>query len=325
MKALSGDLDSTKIPDLYQEIYRLVRQIPRGRVSTPRDISEALGDARASRAVLKIIRFAEPSPDLPVHRVVSGKGRPLHPDRSGELCLDLLRGEEVEIIGGTIASLETHLFKNFKTNSPLRWLRELQKKMAREVVLEDRFEGPVEVVAGVDVAYRGRQGFGACVVMDRSFGVLEEAGVDAEVSFPYISSYLALREGPLIMKAVEEVEEPFQALMINGHGVAHPRGCGIATHIGLILKEKPTIGVAARRLVGEVERGGGRWSPLEYRGRIVGAEIRRRGRGAIYVSSGNNITLKRSLEVVEAFLGRHRLPEPLWRAHTKARDLSRGR
>ncbi|MFB0543288.1 MAG: endonuclease V [Candidatus Bathyarchaeia archaeon] len=319
------DKKSTLYLDLYQEIYGLIRQIPLGRVSTPRDISEALGDARANRAVLEIIRSAEPSPDLPVHRVVSGRGKPLHPGRSGELCLESLRGEGVEIVGEIVAHLEERLFRSFVTSSPLRWFRELQEKMAREVVLEDRFEGPVEAVAGVDVAYRGRRGFGACVVMDRGFGVLEEVGVEAEVSFPYISSYLALREGPLIMRALEEVEEPFQALMINGHGIAHPRGCGLATHIGLILKDKPTIGVAARRLVGEVGQEGGRWSPLEYRDRIVGAEIRRRGRGAVYVSPGNNITLERSLEVVEAFLGRHRLPEPLWRAHNKARALSRGR
>lgn len=320
------DKKSTLNLDLYQEIYGLVRQIPRGRVSTPRNISEALGDTRAIRAVLEIIRSMEPSPDLPVHRVVSGRGKPLHPGRSGELCLDLLRGERVEIVEGIITPLETHLFRSFETSFPLKKLRELQEKAAREVVLEDRFEGPVEVVAGVDVAYRGRQGFSVCVVMDRDLRILEEVGVEAEVSFPYISSYLAFREGPLIMKALkEEVEEPFQALMINGHGVAHPRGCGIATHIGLILSDKPTIGVATRRLVGEVVQEGGRWSPLEYRGRVVGAEIRRRSRGAVYVSPGNNITLKRGLEVVEAFLGRHRLPEPLWRAHTEARDLSRGR
>jgi len=114
------------------------------------------------------------------------------------------------------------------------------------------------------------------------------------------------------------VDEPFDALMINGHGVAHPRSCGIATHIGLILGEKPTIGVATRRLYSRAKQGE---SP--YGDRIT--KIQRAHHGAIYVSPGNNITLERSLETVRAFLGEHRLPEPLWRAHVKARTLSRQR
>jgi len=312
--------------DLYQEVYRLIRQIPRGRVSTLRDISEALGDRRAARAVWEIIRSMKPSPELPLHRVVSVKGTPLCLGGSGERCLELLKEERVEIVGRAVSPLEAHIFRDFRTDFPLRRLREVQERLAEEVVLEDRFEGPVEVVAGVDVAYRGRRGFGVCVVMDRGFRVLEEEEVEAPVSFPYISTYLTFREGPIVMEALRRVRETFDALMINGHGIAHPRGCGIATHVGVLLGDKPTIGVATRRLVGMVKgEGEGGWAPLEFRGRIVAAEIRRKDHGAIYVSPGNNITLEGCLKVVKAFLGRHRLPEPLWAAHTRARDLSRGR
>jgi len=300
--------------DLYEEIYRLVRQIPRGMVSTPREISEALGDTKAVRAVTEMVETAEPCRDLPVHRVVSETGRPLCVGRSPEACLELLRREGVEVSGGNIIDLEKHLFSGFEAAFPLKRLQELQERLSREVVLEDRSAEALEVVAGVDVAYRGRQGFGACVAMDRSFRVLDEAAAEMEVRFPYVSSYLAFREGPLIMRALERLDEPFDALMINGHGIAHPRGCGVATHVGLILGDKPTIGVAAKKMTEGVKQ----------EDRIPGAEIRRGGHGTIYVSSGDNITLQRSLETVEPFLGEHRLPEPLWRAHIKARDLSRG-
>jgi deoxyribonuclease V len=300
--------------DLYEEIYRLVRQIPRGMVSTAREISEALGDTKAVRAVSETIETAEPSQDRLVHRVVSETGRPLCISRSPEVCLELLRQEGVDVDGGTIIDLEKHLFSGFEAAFPLKRLQELQEEISQEVVLEDRSAEALEVVAGVDVAYRGRQGFGACVVMDRGFRVLDETAAEMEVRFPYVSSYLAFREGPLIMRTLERLDTPFDALMINGHGIAHPRGCGIATHIGFLFGGKPTIGVAARELFSEVGR---------VENRVVGEEIRRAGHGVLYISPGNNITLKKSLETVEAFLGKHRLPEPLWRAHIKARKLSK--
>jgi deoxyribonuclease V len=302
--------------DLYEEIYRLVRQIPRGKVSTPRHLSEALGDAKAIKGVMEAIEAAEPSHDLPVHRVISKTGRPLCFSYLTELCLILLRQEGIEALGGAVTPLEQYLFSDFETSYPLKQLQELQERLAREVVLEDKSSRELEVIAGVDAAYRGRQGFGACVVMDRGFRVLVEATAEMEVHFPYISSYLSFREGHLVMKALGKVNEPFDALIINGHGIAHPRGCGIATHIGLILGDKPTIGVATRKLVDRAR--------LD-EDRVAGEEISREGHRTLYVSPGNNITLERSLETVEAFLGEHRLPEPLWRAHIRARNLSRGR
>jgi deoxyribonuclease V len=299
--------------DLYEEIYRLVRQIPRGMVSTPREISEALGDTKAVRAVMETVETAEPSQDLLVHRVVSETGRPLCISRSLEVCLELLMREGVEVAGGTIIDLEKHLFSGFEAAFPLKRLQELQERLSRKAVLEDRSAEALEVVAGVDVTYRGRQGFGTCVAMDRGFRVLDETAAEMEVHFPYVSSYLAFREGPFIMRTLERLDLSFDALMINGHGIAHPRGCGIATHIGFLLSGKPTIGVATRELFSKVGR---------EEKRVVGEEIRREGHGVLYISPGNNITLKKSLETVEAFLGEHRLPEPLWRAHIKARKLS---
>ena len=299
--------------DLYEEIYRLVRQIPRGKVSTPRALSEALGDAKAVRAVMETIETAEQSRSLPVHRVVSKEGKPLCVSLTPEVCLELLRREEVEVIDGSVTPLEEYLFRDFETSSPLKRLQELQKRLAEEVALKDDSSKILEVVAGVDVAYRGRHGFGVCVVMDRHLRILDEAEAEMEVCFPYVSTYLTFREAPIILKTLGKVDRPFDALMINGHGVAHPRSCGIATHIGLILGEKPTIGVATRRLYSRGKQGE---SP--YGDQIT--KIQRAHHGTIYVSPGNNITLERSLETAKAFLGEHRLPEPLWRAHVKARN-----
>lgn len=305
--------------DLYEEIYGLIRQIPVGKVSTPRDLSEALGDIKAVRAVTEIIKTSELSNTLPLHRVVSKEGSPLCLSLAREVRLELLRKEGVEVVRGGVLSLEKYLFNNFETSFPLKRLQELQERLAREVVLEDRYSRALEVIAGVDVSYREKRGFGVCVVMDRSFRVLDEVEVEMEVGFPYISSYLAFREGPIIMKTLEKVDKSFDALMINGYGIAHPRGCGIATHMGLLLGDKPTIGIATTKLLNRVKQGEASWTPSEYGDRIIEAEIRRGGHGKIYVSPGNNITLEKSLEVVEAFLGEHRLPEPLWCAHNRCK------
>jgi len=302
--------------DLYEEIYGLVRQIPPGKVSTPKDISEALGDTGAAKAVTETIEETRPSDILPVHRVVSREGRSLCSSLTRDLCSELLRQEGAEVVDGVVISFKKHLFNNFESGFPLKQLQKLQEVLASKVVLEDKPSKALKVTAGVDVAYKGRRCFGVCVLIDQHSRVLNEVESETEIRFPYIPSYLAFREGPVIMKTLEKMNEPFDTLIINGHGVAHPRGCGIATHIGIILGDRRTIGVATRRLLSRAEQG-----QAPYGDQII--KIQRAHHGTIYVSPGNNITSKKSLEVVETFLGEHRLPEPLWHAHVKARNLSR--
>jgi len=110
---------------------------------------------------------------------------------------------------------------------------------------------------------------------------------------------------------------------VNGHGVAHPRGCGLASCVGLEL-DMPTIGVAGRWLVGDFGAEKDGWTPIMLEEKVVSARISRQGRSPIFVSTGHRISLETSIEIVRKMTLEGRLPEPLRLAHQEARRRSRG-
>ncbi|MBO3755449.1 MAG: endonuclease V, partial [Candidatus Brockarchaeota archaeon] len=124
---------------------------------------------------------------------------------------------------------------------------------------------------------------------------------------------------PAIMETYVKLENKPDVVMINGHGIAHPLFCGIASHVGVLLKGPATIGVAGSKLCGEYDEAPeaeGEWSALKYKGKVVGAVLlTRRGCKPIFVSPGHKISLKSSVEIVKHFITSHRLPLPLQRAH----------
>jgi deoxyribonuclease V len=109
--------------------------------------------------------------------------------------------------------------------------------------------------------------------------------------------------------------------MFDGQGIAHPRGLGIASHVGLWL-EKPTIGVAKSRLYGfhtEVGARFGDWSELKDErdpALIIGAVLRTREKtNPLYISPGHRIDLEHAVTFVLACCRGYRLPEPTRWAH----------
>src|SRR5207247_2406472 len=102
---------------------------------------------------------------------------------------------------------------------------------------------------------------------------------------PGPSSYevglLALREGLLLEHAVRALEDQPDVLLVSATGRDHPRGAGLALHLGAVLGV-PTVGITHRPLLaaGEWptdERGA--TSPLVRDGELVGYWLRTR-RGA---------------------------------------------
>jgi len=270
--------------DFYEHLLQLLEQIPSGRVSTYTAIAEALGDPVASRAVSEAMereRFSE------------------------------LRDKAVK---SPPSSQEA--FSDFVSERPLEQLAKYQVEQAGKVILEDGPENP-DRVAGVDVSYQGDVAASACVVMDGDLKIIELASTVIPVAFPYIPGYLMFREAPAI-EAVAEHVSGFDLLMVNGHGVAHPRGCGLASYVGLRLGV-PTIGVARSLLVGRL-RGEGE---VEHDDTVVAAEIRRAGHRPIYVSPGHLISLSSSVDFVRRMGGEGPFPEPLRLAHIEARRLMR--
>jgi deoxyribonuclease V len=189
-----------------------------------------------------------------------------------------------------------------------------------------RWDGPqVSTIGGVDVSFKEHQARAAIVVLRYpDLTPLEAVTADAPLDFPYIPGLLAFREGPAILAAWSELYVKPDLLMFDGHGIAHPRGIGIASHMGLWL-ECPTIGVAKSRLYGKHAEPGldrGDRAPLydEHNPeQVIGAVLRTREKvKPLYISPGHLIDVEHSVAFVMECVTRYRLPEPTRWAHRVA-------
>lgn len=198
--------------------------------------------------------------------------------------------------------------------------------MKRQLELRDRLVpkgGPrrVRLVAGADISYaKGSDRFFAAVVVLAlpDLRTVEEVTVAGKSPFPYIPGLLSFREGPLLMRAFARLKSTPDLILFDGHGIAHMRGIGIASHLGLLL-DVPSVGCGKTRLVGEHEEPGpavGDHVPLVYEGRRVGAVLRTRENvKPIYVSPGHRIGIPQAVRWVLRCGAGYRLPEPTRRAH----------
>jgi deoxyribonuclease V len=202
---------------------------------------------------------------------------------------------------------------------------EIQKLLKENIVIRDN---PIEpsLVAGVDLSFPDKS-TGLAVVAVLNFPELELLEYSyhvGKVERPYIPGLLSFREGPEIIEALKNTPE-VDLVFFDGHGTAHPRGIGIASHIGLFL-EVPTIGVAKSLLYGKCELPGssrGDSSPiLSPAGELIGYSLRTKpGVKPVYVSPGNGLSMKQALEFSLKATGIYRLPEPTRQAHILSQKL----
>lgn len=182
---------------------------------------------------------------------------------------------------------------------------------------------PIGTIAGVDVSIKTESARAAIVVLRYpELTPLEAVIADTPLVFPYIPGLLAFREGPAVLAAWSTLQNKPDLLMFDGQGIAHPRGIGIASQLGLWL-ERPTIGVAKSRLYGRhMEVGpqrGDRADLLDRNGNIIGAVLRMREKtNPLYISPGHLIDVQHATEFVMACSAGYRLPEPTRWAHKVA-------
>lgn len=195
-----------------------------------------------------------------------------------------------------------------------------QRELARRVETADRF-GPLARVAGVDVGFEegGRITRAAVAVLDAAtLAPLESAIARLPTVFPYIPGLLSFREAPAILEALGKLSRPPDLLLVDGQGIAHPRRCGLACHLG-VTADIPSIGVAKSRLVGthaELPAEKGAWVPLLDRGEVIGAVLRSRtGVTPLYISPGHRVSLASAIALTLACTTRYRLPETTRAAH----------
>lgn len=204
--------------------------------------------------------------------------------------------------------------------------RELQRSMKKKVRITPLKRAP-EFVAAADAAFSDDLVFAAATLY-RLQGLIcqKNALTKGQIKFPYVPGLLAFREGKFIVDAIKKLKLSPDVILIDGQGIAHPEGVGIASHIGVLL-DIPTVGCAKTRLVGEYQEPGpakGDWSYLYYRDVKVGAVLRTRAYvKPVFISPGHLTDIESSVEIVMRCVSGYRIPEPLRMADRLSKQMKR--
>lgn len=188
-----------------------------------------------------------------------------------------------------------------------------------------------DVWLALDVQYSEEKAFVA--------GVLQIVGKpeyqifvgEMETKTPYIPQYFSFREGPILLAFLEKLQQEqnikIDLVIIDGHGVAHPRRLGIASWLGVKMN-LPTIGVAKETLLsykGELEEGSGSVLEIYWAQEVVGYALRNVTEvKPIFVSAGHQVHLETAKDIVLNLEGEYRLPDMLRFADQAARAFAKG-
>ena len=205
-------------------------------------------------------------------------------------------------------------------NISLEEAKNLQKNLAKKVSGRN-LPSKIKHIAGFDVSYLKEKNIliaGMVLVDYPSLKFKDRFILTDSIQFPYIPGFLSFREAPVLLKLIEKHFHLADIFIFDGHGVAHPRGLGIASHIG-VLTEIPSIGCAKKKLVGNYilpEPDKGTRSDLIYKNEIVGTVLRTRFNvKPVFVSVGHMVNLDQATELILNCTTRYRLPEPTRLAH----------
>ncbi|TFK05858.1 Endonuclease V [Platysternon megacephalum] len=233
-----------------------------------------------------------------------------------------------------------------------RWERE-QAQLKANVIEEDTEEwqkdstfAGLERVGGVDLSYvKGNDTIACASLVVLSYPDLEVLYEDCQmvtVSAPYVAGYLAFREAPFLVEAAQRLQEREpglrpQVLLVDGNGVLHHRGFGVACHLG-VLTGLPCIGVAKNLLqvdglakdeqhkgqIRDLQMGGDVFPLRGTSGRVLGMALRSYSKSTkpVYVSVGHRMCLESAVRLVQSCC-RYRIPEPIRQADIRSREYIR--
>lgn len=189
-----------------------------------------------------------------------------------------------------------------------------QREMSEQVVLQPLSLSSINYLAGCDSALIDDKIFSIFVIFKfPELEVVEIAAAHSVLEIPYIPGLLSFRESPNLLKAYAKLKIMPDVIMVDGHGIAHPRRMGIAAHLGVLL-DVPTIGVAKSKLVGdylEPAAEQGSVSELTYHGNKIGDVLRTKSKvKPVYVSPGHLADFDAALNLTIQTGRGYRLPEP---------------
>jgi len=195
-------------------------------------------------------------------------------------------------------------------------LKDQQSQIARQISVEDGVKiDEIKYVAGFDLSYFGNKCVCSAVVLDfKTLQVVEKKFLVMKTEMNYVPGFLAFREGPPICQTYFDLECEPDVIIVDGHGIAHPMNCGLATFVGVELG-KPTIGVAKSLLVGEEKDG-----QIFLEGETVGRAVKTKEYAKpLFISPGNMISIETAADIIRrCVIAPHKLPEPLHAAHRLA-------
>ncbi len=194
-------------------------------------------------------------------------------------------------------------------------LSKIQNNLSREIIKKNSFQ-KIENIAGADISFEKENiAIAAAVLIDlETLDVLEEKTLKVELLFPYISGFFGLREADATIRVLKSLKNNYDVLMINGHGIMHPRRFGLASHVGLLMNT-PSIGIAKQL------------PPGKYSFKIINGikyilsskEVVGAYTNGKYISIGHKISLKSAIDIIFK-TSVFKMPEPVRKAHILATE-----
>eukprot|EP00055_Hartaetosiga_balthica_P011954 m.56202 g.56202 ORF g.56202 m.56202 type:complete len:246 (-) comp7789_c0_seq3:155-892(-) len=239
--------------------------------------------------------------------------------------------------------------ENVEEETRAKWSVE-QEDLKKHLSCED-VEGfnvdKVKLVGGVDISFVKGNATDACVGLivwdvENEKVVYEDCHL-IKLDQPYIPGFLAFREAPHLLECVASLRENQpelvpEVIMVDGNGILHPRGFGLASHLG-VLTHIPTIGVGKKlflvdnldsrdikeRSRKQLKEFGDGLDLVGESGRVWGSALRRNMNpdfNPVYVSVGHKISLSSAVKLVNR-CGSCRVPEPVRQADQVSRTYLR--
>jgi deoxyribonuclease V len=204
---------------------------------------------------------------------------------------------------------------------------QLQRDLASQLRLQP-LTAPVKTIGGADISYNKFSDLIYAAIVVLSFPelqIIETAGVRTIGKFPYIPGLLGFRELPSLMEVWDQLKTKPDVLVMDGHGTAHPRKMGVATHFGIV-ENWPSIGCGKTRLTGTFEpvpeKAGSSSDLIARDGSKIGEVLRTRDRvNPVFVSPGNLITQEEATNLMLRCVTKYRIPEPTRQAHLYVNQL----
>jgi deoxyribonuclease V len=196
----------------------------------------------------------------------------------------------------------------------------LQSRLAQKIKI-CRLPSGIKRVAGFDVSYLKEENLliaGMVIIDYPSLNFCDSFVITDQINFPYIPGYLSFREAPVLLKLIEKHHHLADVFIFDGHGIAHPRRFGIASHIG-VLTNVTSIGCAKKKLVGDyslpdIKKGSS--TELVFKGEMIGKVLRTKYKTKpVFVSVGHLVSLEDATQFILNCTGKYRLPEPTRLAH----------